>query len=406
MPPTTSRWRWFASMLWWLALIAPGLGFDCLLEFPDPPDSGQGDADADADADQRDCNPRQVTSIGARSIRYLSFLATYDQLGLMWASTAADEFDHVSFLPLSSDGSPIGSPVDVTGGPSSHPWLVATNRGYAAAWVTSGETAEVRFARLTEGGVIDGEVLEVTTEPTISWQPSLVFTYPGFAVAWVDYERSLLLFTRIADDGSEADEPTDVQWLDTNWTRPSLAWDGDTGYGLVWEGHDRFGNGEIDFARVSEDGSVPDGPTTVWVGGSSAIWPCITWDVPGFVLLWQEQGTIHLGQLSDDGDLGDPVPVTTSARTDEAYSLNSCVVWTGDDMAVAWVDRRDNSDQVYLGRLAVDGSRSADDLRLTSGEAQRTMAAVALTSTGLAVAWAEWDGTLWEIFVAFLSECS
>jgi hypothetical protein len=106
-------------------------------------------------------------------------------------------------------------------------------------------------------------------------------------------------------------------------------------------------------------------------------------------------------RLAADGSLvGSDVQITTGM----AGAYEASAVWTGSEYAVAWQDRRDAGNfEIYLARVAPDGTVIGPDVRVTSSAGSTEEPRISWSGTDIAIVWQDDGSGTYQIGVARVS---
>jgi len=171
---------------------------------------------------------------------------------------------------------------------------------------------------------------------------------------------------------------------------PSLSWTGFE-FGLVWSDR-RHAKQEVYFTRLDLSGNQIGGElrVTVTIDGSgfdTIRSPKIAWTGTEYGLVWGRplngDFAIYFARLDATGaKIGDDVIVSSSVDTGHPSAL----VWTGSGYALAWVDRRDGTNDIYFARLDPSGSLLGSEVRVTFNAAP-SFPTLVWTGSEYGVAW-------------------
>jgi hypothetical protein len=251
------------------------------------------------------------------------------------------------------------------------PSIAWTGTEYGMVWHTS---YFLYFARISKDGVKIGSDLQIgnggvdyITNPAIVWNGS------EFGVAWAQgpLGQSEIFFTRVSSAGAEigSDIPVTTD-DDIESASPSIVWTG-TKYGLAW--HDkRLGgeNFEIYFALLDAAGSKEGTDVPISNDSSGSLSPSLAWNNVNseYGVAWadtrngMDNEEIYFARISSAGaKLGTDVRITNSTGASSFASL----IWAEGTYALAWVDDRDDNEEIYFTRIDPDGIEIGNDVRIT-----------------------------------------
>ncbi len=172
-----------------------------------------------------------------------------------------------------------------------------------------------------------------------------------------------------------------------------LAWNGRE-YGVVWQDR-RNGVWEIYFNRLTSDGEKLAADFRVTFTREWSINPDIAWTGEEFVLVWQdwrhqlanpENFEIYMTFMDANGfEIGDDIRLTRNVATSEGP-----VVAVGDgELGIAFVDGREDEEQIWFLVTDLAGTVTRPEVRLSSGNSGVRSPSVAWTGEAYVVAWQE-----------------
>ncbi|RPJ06963.1 MAG: hypothetical protein EHM28_08830 [Spirochaetaceae bacterium] len=191
---------------------------------------------------------------------------------------------------------------------------------------------------------------------------------------------------------------------------PSLVWTGSE-FGLSWSNHS-LNNEQVYFTRVSAAGEkqgidIPLTDQAANANGSSLVWADT-----GYGIAWvdtrDENQEIYFTRL-DQAGLKQGLDVRVSVSPGSSYNV-SCV-WTGFEFCTAWEDWRidptpfTGNSEIYFHRMATTGARiGTTDSRLTNAESFSGIPSLAWAGSQYGVAWTDHRDSPWKIhFTRFSS---
>lgn len=215
----------------------------------------------------------------------------------------------------------------------------------------------------------------------------------------------------IIDDGTGLEAPTSepvrVSPTDAEQSSASgLDFDGEA-FGATmtvksgnWQGHfrrlDRAGNPLGDSQRVARVNAESYGGPLIWTGERYLT----AYDDA------RQDGNyeIYFNLLNRDGErLNEDLRVTTA----DDYSLRPSIVWTGVEGLLVWDDRRfeDGSDNsaIFGQRISLEGQLLGSNVRLTPPGVQGEGASIALSDSGVGVAFVSLSSAVDETRIQFLT---
>jgi hypothetical protein len=185
-------------------------------------------------------------------------------------------------------------------------------------------------------------------------------------VVWYDDRngRYEVYYKRSSDQGASWSQDTCLSGGAGNATDPAVATSG-TAVHLAWQ-DDRDGNPEIYYKRSTDEGITWSTDTRLTRDSSLSWTPSLAaWDSLVYAV-WTDDRDVNLeiyGKRSVDGG----ITWAPDARlTQDPYgSLEPSVSGNGTLVHLAWMDNRDNNDEVYYKRSSDSGSSWGADTNLT-----------------------------------------
>ncbi len=177
---------------------------------------------------------------------------------------------------------------------------------------------------------------------------------------------------------------TRVTFVEDLNTVHQLVWNGE-GYGLLWNEDQGY---TTSFAELDVFGNVVSSANAL--GGMSS--PVLVWTGSNYGVAWVK-GTHHDHEYSiaftivdktgvrlvNDLDLTNAPPNTSSPS----------LAWSGSQYAVAWVDLRHGSGEIYLARVDSSGSLVGSELRITDDPAASSSPQVVWNGSEYGVFWTD-----------------
>jgi hypothetical protein len=271
-------------------------------------------------------------------------------------------------------------------GPAVDPSLAWADGAWAVAWQDARDgNNEIYFARL------GGADLRVTNEAADSFAPVLVWAGTHHAIAYEDWRSSnsgaYLAWVDAAGQSVTLDR--EVHTLPGAPVKPTVAWGGAAnGYAMVWSDF-RDGSFELRTGLVDDTGAVDPGFTdtgALTTSTGTEVAPAMLFGNVEHALVWQDDrdgnDEIYFARLDGNGvKIGAEVRVTDAAGN----GTTPAIAWTTSGYGIVWADNRDGGDAVYFTALTEGGVEEAEDVRIS--EADGTAPTVAWDGTSYAVAW-------------------
>jgi hypothetical protein len=252
-----------------------------------------------------------------------------------------------------------------------------------------------------------GSDVRVTFEIDASNDASVVWTGTEYGVAWWDYRMGpSVYFARLDASGNKMGSDIQVSDPFDDGEQPSLVWTGSE-YGVAWADWKSSGASfEIYFARLDTSGNKIGGDSSVSDSGpwpAYAYNPSLVWTGLEYGVAWQDfrdgNWEIYFARLDASGTrIGQDSKVSNST----VDALEPSLVWTGSAYGVAWIDRRDGSDEIYFARLDAVGNKIGTDVRVTSTTIDSNLPSLAWTGSEYGVAWEAYPEVAAEIYFARL----
>jgi hypothetical protein len=281
----------------------------------------------------------------------------------------------IVLLHLDRDGLPVGSEVIVATG--STPTVAWNGAGYGVAWTDfrHGLLGEIYFRALDVTGAPRGQEIRMTTTPTSSNEPTLLWMGDHFVIGWreddfnyytmaIDADGAPLTAARsflAGTSGSRIDSDIEIVRAGTGmgaaWTygccdgeeyvhvaigdsmgartgsdvqidgnsanQPFLAWNGEV-FGYVWKGRDN----DVWFATIGASGTVTNKQSL----GVPAAMSALAWDGTRFSGL--TFGVAEWIAVTPTGGISDRTPLGTAPISVERASLR----WTTNGYVGVWSD--------------------------------------------------------------------
>lgn len=264
----------------------------------------------------------------------------------------------------------------------------------------------------TEPAVICG--LESIFEIHEGWEtalaPSISPGHPEFAVAWVEkigdaqYDINL---TRIRLSGSTSVNEHSITSVESLSSLPHLSWTGST-YGVIWT-DDQDGDNNIYFSIVTQEGEliVDSMKVTATTGISSS--RSIVWNGPDpaeYAVAWADRTDdpqqIFLARISDEGSvIRSDFPITTHGAEG---SRGARMAWTDSEIGMAWTRGSSPDEEIFFARVTAGGTVIDSEVRITDVPGSSRNPDIAWTGSEFAVAWADDRDGRYEIYLNGISE--
>ena len=299
-----------------------------------------------------------------------------------------------------------GLPISMNLASQSLPSVAAGGSGYLVVWEDHrNESADIYGARVTTAGVVsDPDGLPISTNTDDQTSPSVAASSSGFLVVWEDYRHGNgdINGARVTMDGLLPD-PNGLPLFTTDNSQyvPSVA-AGSNGYLVVWE-DSRNGNYDIYGARVTTAGVVSDpNGLPISTANNDEYSPAVAASGSGYLVVWEdyrnESADIYGARVTTAGLVSDPngLPISTN----DASQFYPAVAASSSGFLVVWHDRRDGQD-IYGARVATDGVVSdLDGIPISTASGQQSSPAVTASSSGYLVVWHDHRNANFDIYGA------
>ena len=280
------------------------------------------------------------------------------EYGLAWRGNG----NQIYFARLTFEGVKIGGDVAVSSGGNAFqrtPDLVWTGSEYGVIWHDArndgGSNREIYIARISAAGVKQGADVRVTTSAGSSVNPSIAWNGTEYGVTWGDDRNGNfeIYFTRLSSTGVKVGGDIRVTTAPSTSNFPWLVWTGSE-YGVSWQDA-RTGNFDIFFARLSTTGDKVGADVNLTQDAVSSEVSSLAWIGTEYGVTWYDQHEgnfeIYFARLSPAGEIvGGALRVTNALGT----SALPVLAWSGDRYGVSWDDTRDGSVEIYFSVVDVD----------------------------------------------------
>jgi hypothetical protein len=197
-----------------------------------------------------------------------------------------------------------------------------------------------------------GSDVQVTTNTSISWFPSIAWSGSEFGVTWKDDLSGgwQVHFTRVSATGTVLGAGSAVTGTDWAGDEAPLVWAGSV-FGLSWD-DTRTADTEVYITLLDPTGGRlgtderlsttirdEDDPSLVWTGSEFGV----SWD--------DFHGRdIYFARVSSGGSkLGSEVQVVSTTFGSNVNKAS--VAWSGSEFGLTWQDDRDGNYEIYFNRI-------------------------------------------------------
>jgi hypothetical protein len=200
----------------------------------------------------------------------------------------------------------------------------------------------------------------------------------------------------IIDDGATLTPTGDAVRVSEGAVAPSgpggVQWTGER-YGVSYWGYDT-GRAHVYFRQVDRTGAPSAVQQQVTTTPNDAFGASLAWNGRVLGAVWQDRRDpsggyeIYFNRLTPAGERLGPDQRISFAR---GFSVNPGIVWTGEEFVLVWQDERDSPGsgayEIYAQRVDGEGRLILPNQRLTRDPSNSEAPAVAVSDTGLALAW-------------------
>ena len=358
-------------------------------------EDGDGDVDegcdTQCDAAQLDA-PERTIYLSEWHVLVPEMAWTGRGFGVVWQDVHTVDGEEIYFQRLDASGQPVNGPVRVTNNSlvDARPTIAWSGSEFGIAW---GRDSAVRFARMDSEGNPVGDEVRVSLDSEAAHSPDLVWTGSYYGLAWRDYTGGTrkIKFARLDANGNRIGSAIDVSAAGTgDKDRVRLVWTG-SGFGVVWT-DDQDGDWEIYFARLDELGNKLGSEVRVTNNTNTSYFPAIAWNGNEYSIVWHDNQygdlDIFLARYDTSGAL---VESEIRVTDDPATQGWPDVTWTGSEYAVTWMDYRHGNYEIYFTRVGESGTVIAPEVRVTSDPHSSQYPSVVWTGEEVAIAWSYLD---------------
>jgi len=261
---------------------------------------------------------------------------------------------------------------------------------------------EIYYKRSTDGGLTWSADTRLTTNDSVSRQPTVAISDSNVHIVWDDTRdgNHEIYYKRSTNGGLSWG--ADVKLTnDTSWSgHPGIAVSESDVY-VVWRDL-RDGNTEIYFKHSNDGGNIWGNDIRITNDAASSYNPSITYSGSNVYIIWEDirdgNQEIYYKRSTDGGlNWGTDTRLTNNASTS---NLPTSAI-SGSDLYVVWNDSRDGNWEIYFKHSADGGLIWGPDTRLTNAIGISYWPTVAVSSTGIHIAWQDkWSGN-YEIFYKY-----
>ena len=220
---------------------------------------------------------------------------------------------------------------------------------------------EIYYKGSSDGGVSWGADTRLTLDPNTSWYPSVAVSGTDVHVVWQDYrDGNMEIYTKHSSDGGMSwGSDTRLTYNPSDSQRPSVAVS-DSNVHVVWR-ESRDGNMEIYTKRSTDRGASWGADTRLTNNSSVSETPSVAFSGSNVHLVWWDErdgnAEIYYKRSWDNGvSWGADTRLTNAS----GHSQRPSVAVSGTGVHVAWHDYRDGNDEIYYKRNPTGNGVEAD----------------------------------------------
>jgi len=300
-------------------------------------------------------------------------------------------------IRLTNDPAVSAASVSRTGG------ITANGDSIHVVWFDERDgNQEIYYKRSIDGGLSWSADTRLTTNDSVSRQPTVAISDSNVHIVWDDTrDGNHEIYYKQSTDGG-ASWGADVRLTnDSLWSgHPGLAVSGSDVY-VVWR-ESRDGNTEIYFKHSTDGGIIWGNDTRITNNVDMSFNPSVTVSGSNIHIIWEDtrdgNSEIYYKRSTDGGlNWGTDTRLTNNASTS---NLPTSAI-SGSDLYVVWNDSRHGSFEIYFKHSADGGLIWGLDTRLTNAFGISHWPTVAVSSTGIHIAWQDYFSGNEEIFYKY-----
>jgi hypothetical protein len=321
-----------------------------------------------------------------------SLVTTDSGYGVAWADGRHGKHE-IYFNRLDPTGAPAGASLRVTDTDkfATYPTMAWTGSEFGIAWCefprTQDYDGEIYFARISAAGVKMGPEIRITSDPGSSVFPSIAWSGAGYGVAWLDRSvpEASVYFARLDPAGLLQGEMIQLTTTAGYVNDPVVVWTG-TRYAVTWY-DEADGNAEIYLALIDTLGNA-SAPIRITDDPANSTEPRLAWTGTELGLLWLDSRDapreLYFARLDETGArLSGDIALTANGVFTNAPRL----AWTGGEYGVAWEDHSGGNEQVYFMRLDLAGTPLTTGRRISTGPAASSYPGLAWAGSVYGMVW-------------------
>jgi len=232
---------------------------------------------------------RVTTAAGTSNYPSLAWRGGTDtEWAIVWEDSRTTVSD-IYLARVDADGTKLGSDIQITNdaGASYRPTLAWSGGTYCGVtWYDTRTTGtDIYFALLGMGGK-SGSDIQITSNASYSYEPSIAWTGTCYGIAWYDDRTTAydLYFTRVTEAGGKLGGDVQITSDAGQSLFPNLAWTGSE-FGVAWQ-DSRDGETEIYFARISAAGAKVGSDMRLTADGTASSKPALAFGTLGYGVLY------------------------------------------------------------------------------------------------------------------------
>jgi len=300
------------------------------------------------------------------------------------------------------DNQALGNAVVVTSHPSTslQPDLVWNGSGYGAVWVDARDgNLELYYSSFSAGGQPIVDQQRLTNAVSDGIEPALVWTGTEYGVAWCDSRNGSreAFFVRFDPSGAVLGDEQMLGACFANAGFTALSWSGNE-YGMAWVDS----TGEAQFIRIDGAG-VPQGTAELLSDGSGTTrYASLAWNGSEFGAAWQARNAGNINQIyfrrvAADGQVA-ALAVDVTANSEQSRRPN--IIWDGAGYALAYHTGTGSGRWIVFRRIASNGTALSSPGTLTDAQTGSLTPTLAWSGEEYAVTWRDTQHGVGELYLA------
>ena len=287
-------------------------------------------------------------------------------------------------------------------------WCIATSGNYVhIVWIDKRDgNTEIYYKCSTDGGINWQADVRLTNDPSNSMYPSIAVAGSLVHVAWNDRRinnQSEIFYKRSTDGGTTWGSDTRLTFDTNSSAYPSIAASGNF-VCLTYSDNRNNSKMEIYYMHSTNSGDTWSAETRLTYAQVVAQFSCISLSGQNIGIAWHDRrdgtGEIYYKRSTN---LGATWSVDTRLSFDTAMSTWPSIVVNGSMIHVAWYDMRDGNYEIYYKRSTDGGTNWGAETRLTNDAAYSTYPTLAVSGSNVHLVWYDSRDGNTEIYYKFSS---